>query len=206
MLGCIRIFCAGASSAVNSTRHRRESYAIHFPLGMPTTTRTRVVPDAEVRGAIALAFHVFLEAGSAYAVVHDPIRPAPAYALVRLSADRSTRFLFGKRCINRTWIAAHRFGDYTLLQTNVGSVARSSASCGSSWPAHSHSGAGAQGRHPVYCQLVAAQPKLQFRPAEPSVAGSNPSVLVRSYVDYGYAPQHEGLSTNRRVRQLCRGC
>jgi hypothetical protein len=77
MLGCIRIFCAGASSAVNSTRHRRESYAIHFPSGMPTTTRTRVVPDAEVRGAIALAFHVFLEAGSAYAVVHDPIRPAP---------------------------------------------------------------------------------------------------------------------------------
>ena len=31
--------------------------------------RVVIDPDAEVRGAIALAFHVFLETGSAYAVV-----------------------------------------------------------------------------------------------------------------------------------------
>ena len=63
----------------------------------------------------------------------------------RPQCARSTRFLNGKCCINWTWIAPHRFGDYAAA----------------------------------------------------------------SFVDEtrnGYAPQHEDLSTNRRVRQLCRGC
>jgi len=42
-----------------------------LPVGFAYDDQDRVVmdPDAEVRGAIALAFHVFLETGSAYAVV-----------------------------------------------------------------------------------------------------------------------------------------
>jgi DNA invertase Pin-like site-specific DNA recombinase len=42
-----------------------------LPVGYAYDDQNRVVvdPDAEVRGAIALAFHVFLETGSAYAVV-----------------------------------------------------------------------------------------------------------------------------------------
>ena len=42
-----------------------------LPVGYAYDDQSRVVidPDAEVRGAIALAFHVFLETGSAYAVV-----------------------------------------------------------------------------------------------------------------------------------------
>jgi DNA invertase Pin-like site-specific DNA recombinase len=42
-----------------------------LPVGFAYDEQNRVVmdPDAEVRGAIALAFHVFLETGSAYAVV-----------------------------------------------------------------------------------------------------------------------------------------
>jgi DNA invertase Pin-like site-specific DNA recombinase len=42
-----------------------------LPVGYAYDDANRVVldPDAEVRGAIALAFHVFLETGSAYAVV-----------------------------------------------------------------------------------------------------------------------------------------
>ena len=42
-----------------------------LPVGFDYDDQNRVVmdPDAEIRGAVALAFHVFLETGSAYAVV-----------------------------------------------------------------------------------------------------------------------------------------
>jgi DNA invertase Pin-like site-specific DNA recombinase len=42
-----------------------------LPVGFAYDDQDRVVmdPDAEIRGAVALAFHVFLETGSAYAVV-----------------------------------------------------------------------------------------------------------------------------------------
>ena len=42
-----------------------------LPVGYATMIENRVVmdPDAEIRGAVALAFRVFLETGSAYAVV-----------------------------------------------------------------------------------------------------------------------------------------
>src|SRR5882724_3882389 len=42
-----------------------------LPVGFDYADQNRVVmdPDAEIRGAVALAFHVFLETGSAYAVV-----------------------------------------------------------------------------------------------------------------------------------------
>jgi hypothetical protein len=151
MLGCISSFCAGASPAVPLNRAQKTQLRHPLPVGYAYDDQNRVVidPDAEVRGAIALAFHVFLEAGSAYAVVHDPIRPAPAYALVRPSAIGLRDFSMGNAASTGRGLL-HTDSAIMLLQTNVGSVARSSASSGSPWPAYSHTGAGAQGRHPVY--------------------------------------------------------
>ena len=63
-----------------------------LPVGYAYDDQNRVVidPDAEVRGAIALAFHVFLETGSAYAVVQRFAQRASALpeALLRRRLGR----------------------------------------------------------------------------------------------------------------------
>ena len=65
------IFCAGASRAVSSTRRRRVNCGFRSRLACATTIKDRIVldPDDEVRGAVQLAFRLFQETGSAYAVV-----------------------------------------------------------------------------------------------------------------------------------------
>jgi DNA invertase Pin-like site-specific DNA recombinase len=71
-----------------------------LPVGYAYDDQNRVVmdPDAEVRGAIALAFHVFLETGSAYAVVQR-------------FAKRSVRF--PKRSYGGAWDGTLVWGNLT---------------------------------------------------------------------------------------------
>jgi DNA invertase Pin-like site-specific DNA recombinase len=71
-----------------------------LPVGYAYDDQNRVVmdPDAEVRGAIALAFHVFLETGSAYAVVQR-------------FAKRSLRF--PKRAYGGAWDGTLVWGNLT---------------------------------------------------------------------------------------------
>jgi DNA invertase Pin-like site-specific DNA recombinase len=71
-----------------------------LPVGYAYDDQNRVVmdPDAEVRGAIALAFHVFLETGSAYAVVQR-------------FAKRSLRF--PKRSYGGAWDGTLVWGNLT---------------------------------------------------------------------------------------------